>query len=396
MLVAVSAGSGHDPAERLGLAHFVSKVIDRGTEGRTADQIAEALDGRGVTLNSSVGRHLLTLGCTCLAEDFDAVLALVADVVRHPTFPAADVETRRGEIVTAIRQDEDSPATVAVEGLMGLLYPDGHPYGRRTKGSVASVESITRADLVAYHRAQFFPAGLMVVIVGDVAAVSGRSRPRSARFGDWRVPASPPLALPPLSSSGASAAARDPDDEQGAGRRRIRLHDDHAARSATITPFADEQRARPVRDRRPARRQHPRAAGDGLLRVQQLRRATSAKGRSSIRAGVSPANVDRAIASIDEEVRAIVRDGVTANGAGRVAAVPDRLDAADARDQRRHRAFPADRPSSSASGSTTTCALPALLDARDARRGARGRAAGARPGRASIVIAGPYDPLARP
>ena len=58
MLVAVRAGSGHDPAERLGLAHFVSKVIDRGTDGRTADQIAEALDGRGVTLNSSVGRHL--------------------------------------------------------------------------------------------------------------------------------------------------------------------------------------------------------------------------------------------------------------------------------------------------------------------------------------------------
>ena len=77
MLVAVRAGSGHDPADRLGLAHFVSKVIDRGTETRSADAIAEALDGRGVTLNSSVGRHLLTLGCTCLAEDFEDMLGLV-------------------------------------------------------------------------------------------------------------------------------------------------------------------------------------------------------------------------------------------------------------------------------------------------------------------------------
>jgi zinc protease len=155
MLVAVRAGSAHDPGDRLGLAHFVSKVIDRGTETRSADAIAEALDGRGVTLNSSVGRHLLTLGCTCLAEDFDDMIGLVGDVVRRPTFPLAEVDTRRGEIVTAIRQDEDSPATMAVEGLMGLLYPDGHPYGRPTKGVVATVEATTRADLVAYHRARF-------------------------------------------------------------------------------------------------------------------------------------------------------------------------------------------------------------------------------------------------
>ena len=70
------------------------KVIDRGTDTRSGDAIAEALDGRGVTLNSSVGRHLLTLGCTCLAEDFEDMLALVADVVRRPTFPEAEVETR--------------------------------------------------------------------------------------------------------------------------------------------------------------------------------------------------------------------------------------------------------------------------------------------------------------
>ena len=88
MLVAVRAGSGHDPAERVGLAHFVSKVIDRGTALRTADEVAEALDGGGDSLNSSVGRHLLTLGCTCLAEDFGDMLDLVADIVRHPTFLA--------------------------------------------------------------------------------------------------------------------------------------------------------------------------------------------------------------------------------------------------------------------------------------------------------------------
>ena len=393
MLVAVSAGSGHDPAERLGLAHFVSKVIDRGTEGRTGDQIAEALDGRGVTLNSSVGRHLLTLGCTCLAEDFDAVLALVADVVRHPTFPAADVETRRGEIVTGIRQDEDSPATVAVEGLMGLLYPDGHPYGRRTKGSVASVESITRADLVAYHRAQFFPAGLMVVIVGDVAAVRAIAAAERA-FGDWLVPASPPLALPQLSPAGH--------------RQRLvvpmmnKAQADVAYGFATITRRDPDYHAVTLMNNVLGQYGIGGRLGDSIRERQGMAYyafssfdGNVGEGPLVIRAGVAPENVDRTIASIDEEVRTIVRDGVTAS---------------ELADAKRYLIGSMPRNLETNSGIASFLhtteffglgldydrRVPALLDlvTLDEVHAATRRVLD--PGRASIVIAGPYDPLARP
>ena len=120
---------------------------------------------------------------------------------------------------------------------------------------------------------------------------------------------------------------------------------------------------RPVRDRRPARRQHPRAAGHGVLRVERARRERRAPARWSIRAGVSPANVDRAIASIDEEVARLVRGRRDAAGARRIAAVSDRLDAARARDQRRRSRISCRTRSSSASASTTTCACPALLSA---------------------------------
>ena len=157
---------------------------------------------------SSAWAPLLTLGCTCLAEDFEDVLELVADVVRHPAFPDDEVETRRAEIVTAIRQDEDNPAVLAVEALMALLYADGHPYGRRTKGTVASVEAITRADLVGYPRARFRPAGLMVVIVGDVGAPRAVATRRTRAFGDWRVPPAPLLAPPPAPAPRVAATAR--------------------------------------------------------------------------------------------------------------------------------------------------------------------------------------------
>src|SRR5207253_82663 len=102
------------------VAHFVSRTIDRGTATRTAEDIAEGLENRGVSLAITVNRHALSLVCTCLVEDLDAVLGSLADVVMQPSFPDPEVETRRHEIVTMIRQDEDSPATMASEGLMTL------------------------------------------------------------------------------------------------------------------------------------------------------------------------------------------------------------------------------------------------------------------------------------
>ena len=96
--------------------------------------IAEELDSRGITLTVTVTRHLFSLVCTCLAEDFEPVLALLGDIVMSPSLPEAELATRKGEVITAIRQDDDNPAVRASEALMALLYPDGHPYGRPDEG----------------------------------------------------------------------------------------------------------------------------------------------------------------------------------------------------------------------------------------------------------------------
>ncbi len=84
----LEAGSGFDPDSALGLAHFVSRVIDRGTTSRSADDIADALDGRGVSLSTGVTRHSLWFSCACLTEDVEPVLELLADVIRRPSFPS--------------------------------------------------------------------------------------------------------------------------------------------------------------------------------------------------------------------------------------------------------------------------------------------------------------------
>jgi len=163
----VRAGTVFDPPSQGGLAHFVSRVIDRGTESRSAERIADELENRGVSLTVGVSRHAISFVCTCLIEDLDAILQVIADVIGRPTFPAGEVETKRGEIVTVIRQDEDSPAAVASERLAALLYGESHPFGRRPRGTVAEVERISRDSLVAFHRARFDPAALSLVMVGE-------------------------------------------------------------------------------------------------------------------------------------------------------------------------------------------------------------------------------------
>src|SRR5262245_515548 len=69
--VSVRAGSIYDSDERLGLSHLAARVLDRGTRAKRSDEIAELLDARGVSLSVSANRHVLTVTCTCLSDDFE-------------------------------------------------------------------------------------------------------------------------------------------------------------------------------------------------------------------------------------------------------------------------------------------------------------------------------------
>ncbi len=307
----IQAGSIVDPSALGGVSHFVSRTIDRGTTTRTADQIAEDLDGRGVSLAVSINRHAISLVCTCLVEDFDAVLALLGDVIRHPTFPDAEVETRRGEIVTLIRQDEDSPATVAVEGLMATLYGEAHPYSRRPRGTVESVRSIDRAALHKFHRTHVTPGALTLSIVGDIDA--GRATDAAgAVLGNW--PAAPgvhaelPHQAPP-------------------NTRRLRVlpmmskaQADIAYGFTAITRSDPSYYAYWLMNNILGQYSLGGRLGDSIRERQGMAYcvfssldATVVPGPLMIRAGVSPANVDRAVASIDEELSKLVVEGPTDN-----------------------------------------------------------------------------------
>jgi zinc protease len=304
-----AAGTVFDPPDLGGVAHFVSRTIDRGTQTRTGDEIAEELDSRGVSLTATVNRHVLSLVCTCLVEDLDTILDVLADIARHPALPQSEVDTRRGEIVTMIRQDEDNPGTVANERLLAAMYGETHPYGRRPRGTVESVESIDRNTLLRFHADRFRPASLSLVMVGDITPRHAIAA-AAAAFGDW--PGGPPA---PLDLAGVPPAA---------------------TRRVAVFPMMNKAQADIAYGFTSVRRSDPSyyaywlmnnilgqyslggRLGDSIREKQGMAYyvfsgldANVIPGPLTIRAGVSPANVERAIASIDAELAKLAEEGPT-------------------------------------------------------------------------------------
>jgi zinc protease len=307
--LAVRAGSVCDRPDAPGATFLLSRIMDRGTTSRSAEAIAEELDGRGITVTITVTRHIFSLVCTCLAEDFEAVFELLGDVLMAPTLPDAELAKRKGEVITAIRQDEDNPAVRATEALMALLYPDGHPYGRRTKGRVETVERLTRHELAALH-GRFGPTELSVVVVGEVAA--GRVHDVTERvFGEWRTPAPLPVVVPRVAPA--------------TGRRRLVIPMMNKAQTDISYGFTTIARADPdyyacwLMNHVLGQYSMSGRLGASIRERQGMAYyvystldANVVEGPLVVRAGVSPANVDRTIHSIDHEIRSAGTGGVTA------------------------------------------------------------------------------------
>jgi zinc protease len=303
------AGSLHEPEHLSGLAYLMGRVIDRGTELRSADVIAEELDERGVSLRVGSTRHTMTLSCTCLAEDFQEILAIVVDVARRPTFPEEELAKRRAEAITAVRQDDDNPAVRAVETLSQMLYGAAHPYGRKAKGTSASLERIDRDAVAGFHGRFIRPSALSLVIVGDVDAPEVFEAAAAELHGWRRSDVLPGVVPTPPAGAGRRIASiampGKPQSDIAYGFTTISRLDpryySYWMMNNILGQFGLGGRlADNIRERQ----------GMAYYAYSSFD-ATFAESPLVIRAGVDPKNVERALMAIDAEVQQLGADGPT-------------------------------------------------------------------------------------
>jgi zinc protease len=191
--ISVPGGSVRDPADALGLANLTADSITRGTTSRSGPELDRAIEFVGGSLEAGAGRDSATLYLSVLKKDLPLGLDLLAEVLLHPAFPAEEVTRKIGEIQAGLQRSEQNPGTVAGRTLGPLIFP-GHPYGRPSAGTIASVGTLTREQVVAFYQAHYRPDGAVIVAVGDITVAEIRAA-LGSRLSGWQ---SPPGTLPAI------------------------------------------------------------------------------------------------------------------------------------------------------------------------------------------------------
>ncbi|MEN1929914.1 pitrilysin family protein [Luteimonas sp. MJ250] len=180
------AGYSADAGRKIGTASFAMGMLDEGAAGLKPLEFADRAEALGAQLGAGAGLDAGTAWLSALKGQLDPSLALFADMLRRPDFDAAEIERVRATWIANIAQEKARPQTAALRVLPPLLYGEGHPYAMPFTGSgtEASIASLTRDDLVDFHRAQMRPEGATLVVVGDTTLAEIVPL-LEAHLGDW-------------------------------------------------------------------------------------------------------------------------------------------------------------------------------------------------------------------
>jgi len=169
VVVALRCGSAADPPGKEGLARIALRMLRRGAEALTAEQIDFRIDALGAEMAVDAAASTVGIHAQVIARNTDSFFDLLARLLSTPTFPEEEIERLKRETIGEIIESRDSDRVVAQKALQRTLFA-GHPYGRNAGGTVRSVESIARQDVVAFYRRHVVQANVVVGIAGDVAA----------------------------------------------------------------------------------------------------------------------------------------------------------------------------------------------------------------------------------
>lgn len=306
------AGSLFETPAQGGLASMTAFSLMRGTERRDFFELHDALEAIGADLGISAGGHRTSFSGKALAEDLPTLLDILADTLRYPAFPAAQVERLRGEIVTGLRIRDQDTRYQANRVFDELLYPEGHAYRYPVRGTLDTVSGHTPATLRAFYTRHYGPRGMNIVIVGAVEPAAAVEAVQ-ARFADWTNPQQPDEpALPPIPAL------------EGV-RRGLRVIPGKTQSDIVLGTVGPSRLAS---DYQPALLANSILGQFGMMgRIgasvrEELGLAYYAysniegglgPGAWSVMAGVNPANVDLAIARIQDELRRLISEPVAAD-----------------------------------------------------------------------------------
>lgn len=179
----VVAGSLLDPMEKLGLAYFTALGLMRGTENADFQTIYDRLESAGASLGFGASVHNTNFGGRALAEDLPLLLATLSDCLKNPIFPQSHLDRLKAQLLTALAIRAQDTGDMAALEFDSLLFP-GHPYGRPEDGFVETIKAINREDIVHFHKSNYAPTNMVIVVVGAVESARVMELIET-NFADW-------------------------------------------------------------------------------------------------------------------------------------------------------------------------------------------------------------------
>ncbi|MBD3161770.1 MAG: hypothetical protein GF346_05855 [Candidatus Eisenbacteria bacterium] len=194
----IRVGSMLDPVDKVGLAEMTGTVLRTGgSETYPGDEIDRSLENIGASVEFGIGETNGSGSFWCLSENLDDVLPIFADLLRNPTFPEEKIELAKVSVRREIAGRNDEPMDILFRELPKIIWGGEHPYALHPE--YATVEAITRDDLVGFHAEHFHPDRMYLTIVGDFSAKKMKDRIERL-FAGWTTSGDPPPEQPPIPS----------------------------------------------------------------------------------------------------------------------------------------------------------------------------------------------------
>ena len=184
------AGSSDDPSGKAGIAAMTAALLTQGTKTKTAPEIATQIEQLGASIGAGAGVDFSNVYANAPSNAFPETVALMADLVKNPTFAAEELERQQAQTLDGLRVALSQPAAIAGMTVGRVIYGDA-PYGATI--TQQTVPTIIPADVAAFHAARYRPSDATLVFSGDITPDAARALAQQA-FGDWNPAGAAPAA----------------------------------------------------------------------------------------------------------------------------------------------------------------------------------------------------------
>lgn len=163
----VKTGSRNEKKELAGVTHFLEHMLFKGTEKRSAFEIAQSMESVGGYLNAFTSSEYTCYYARCVDEQLPRALDVLSDMVLNPAFPEEEIEKEKKVVIEEMKMYRDSPDDYLFEAFTTKMFED-HALGRPVLGFEETVSAFTQQDLYDYMSDRYRPDNLLVAVAGNV------------------------------------------------------------------------------------------------------------------------------------------------------------------------------------------------------------------------------------